>query len=72
MNLKKYVADFETATWNEKETWVWAWALVEIGNEENLRIGNDIESFIEQCKKERNCVVNFHNLKFSKIHFFKT
>lgn len=62
--VKKYVADFETSTWVEDETWVWAWAVCEIGNEENIVIGNDIESFIEFCKKEKNAQFYFHNLKF--------
>ena len=62
--MKKFTADFETATWNENETWVWAWASCEIGNEENLQIGNNIDSFIEYCKKEKNSIFYFHNLKF--------
>ena len=37
--MKKFTADFETATWVEDETWVWAWAICEIGNEKNLQIG---------------------------------
>jgi hypothetical protein len=28
--MKKYTGDFETATWFEDETWVWAWAVCEI------------------------------------------
>ena len=28
--MKKYVGDFETATWLEDETWVWAWSVCEI------------------------------------------
>ena len=50
--------------WKENETWVWAWACVEIGNEENLQIGNNIDDFIEFCKKEKNSSFYFHNLKF--------
>lgn len=63
-NMKKFTADFETVTWKDDETWVWAWATCEIGNEENLQIGNDIDSFIEYCKKEKNATFWFHNLKF--------
>lgn len=62
--MKKFTADFETATWEENETWVWAWATCEIGNEENLQIGNNIDDFIEYLKKEKNPKVYFHNLKF--------
>ena len=62
--MKKFTADFETAVWLEDETWVWAWATCEIGNEKNLTIGNNIESFIEYCKNEKNSIFYFHNLKF--------
>lgn len=62
--MKKYTADFETATWIENETWVWAWAVCEIGNEENLQFGNTIDTFIDYCKNERNATFYFHNLKF--------
>lgn len=61
--MKKFTGDFETATWEPDETWVWAWALCDIETEE-IQIGNNIDSFIEICKKEKNCVVYFHNLKF--------
>ena len=62
--MKKFTADFETATWLEDESFVWAWALCEIGNTDNLKIGNTIESFFEVIKKEDNPVILFHNLKF--------
>ena len=62
--MKKFTADFETATWVENETWVWAWATSEIGNEENIKIDNNINSFMEFCKQEKNSVFYFHNLKF--------
>lgn len=62
--MKKYTADFETATWVENETWVWAWAICEIGNESNLQIGTNIEEFINFCKGENNASIYFHNLKF--------
>lgn len=62
--MKKFTADFETSTWEKDKTRVWAWATCEIGNEENLQIGNDIESFIDFVKNEKNCVCYFHNLKF--------
>ena len=64
-NVKKFTADFETATnkWNENETWVWAWATCEIGTEK-IEIGNNIDSFIEFCKSQKNPIFYFHNLKF--------
>lgn len=64
-NVKKFTADFETATnkWDENETWVWAWATCEIGTEK-IEIGNNIDSFIEFCKSQKNPIFYFHNLKF--------
>ena len=62
--MKKYSADFETATWLENKTFVWAWAVCEIGNEDNIKIDNNIESFIEFMKKENGAIFYFHNLKF--------
>ena len=62
--VKKFTADFETATWLEDETFVWAWAVCEINNEKNLQINNNIDSFIDFCKKEKNSIFYFHNLKF--------
>ena len=63
--MKKFTADFETFTlnWNKEKTWVWAWATCDIENE-NLEMGNSIESFIEFCKKQNNAIFYFHNLKF--------
>ena len=62
--MKKFTADFETSTWLPDESFVWAWALCEIGNTENLKIGNSIDSFFEEIKKEANPIILFHNLKF--------
>lgn len=62
--MKKYTADFETATWKQDETWVWGWAICEIGNDENLAFGNNIESFMEFCENSNNSTFYFHNLKF--------
>lgn len=62
--MKKFTADFETSTWEEDKTRVWAWAVCEIGNEENLQMGNNIDSFIEYCKNSNNSTFYFHNLKF--------
>lgn len=62
--MKKFTADFETAVWKDDETWVWAWAVCEIGNEENIVIDNNIDSFIDFCRTEKNAVFYFHNEKF--------
>ena len=62
--MKRFTGDFETATWNINETWVWAWALCDIENPENTEVGNSIDSFFERIKKEKNPIIYFHNLKF--------
>lgn len=62
--MKRFTADFETATWNPSKTWVWAWSLCDIENPENIDVGNDIETFFERIKKEANPYIYFHNLKF--------
>lgn len=61
--MKNFTADFETVTWLEDETYVWAWATCEIGTED-ITIDNNIESFIEFCKTSKNSTFYFHNLKF--------
>ena len=68
--MKKFTADFETSTWQEDETFVWAWAVCEIGNNDNLQIGNNIEDFINFCKEEHNPVMYFHNLKFDRRIYY--
>lgn len=62
--MKKYTADFETCTWLENETYVWAWAVSEIAENENIKIGNNIDTFIEFCKSQGNASFYFHHLKF--------
>ena len=62
--MKRFTADFETATWLEDESYVWAWALCDIEDPDKVDIGNSIESFFERIKKENNPYVYFHNLKF--------
>ncbi len=62
--MKKFTADFETCVWKQDETWVWAWAVSEIGNDDNIIIDNNIDSFIEFCKSQKNSTFYFHNLKF--------
>lgn len=62
--MRNFVGDFETCTWLENKTYVWAWALCEIGNEKNIKIGNNIEHYFEFLKREYNPVVYMHNLAF--------
>lgn len=62
--MKRFTADFETATWVDDETWVWAWALCDIEEPTHVEVGNSIESFFNRIKKEANPYIYFHNLKF--------
>ena len=62
--MAKYTADFETCTWLPEETYVWAYAICEIENNENIIIGNNIEDFIKWCEETHNPTIYFHNLKF--------
>ena len=62
--MKRFTADFETATWEPDETWVWAWALCDIEKPDKVEVGNSIEEFFERIKKENNPYIYFHNLKF--------
>lgn len=59
-----FSADLETTT-NPNDCRVWAWALAEVGNPDNLMYGNSIDSLMEFCAGgKENHVLYFHNLKF--------
>lgn len=62
--MKRFTADFETATWDPDETWVWAWALCDIEDPSHVEVGNSIDDFFKRIKKEANPYIYFHNLKF--------
>lgn len=62
--MKRFTADFETATWDPDETWVWAWALCDIEDPSHVEVGNSIDDFMGRIKKEANPYIYFHNLKF--------
>lgn len=62
--MAKYTADFETCTWLEKETYVWAYAICSIDDPEEIIIGNNIEDFMKWCSDGKNPTCYFHNLKF--------
>ena len=62
--MSSYTADFETTT-DLNDCRVWAYALCEIGNTNNLIIGNNIKDFMKFCSNSKhNDVLYFHNLKF--------
>lgn len=62
--MNKYTADFETAIWLENKTYVWAWAICSIDNENKIEYGNNIDEFMRWCYKNRGSTVYFHNMKF--------
>lgn len=62
--MATFVADFETTT-NPDDCRVWAYAICEVGNSENIEIGTTIDDFMSWCRNEKdNHKVFFHNLKF--------
>ena len=62
--MKYYVADFETTT-KEDDCRVWAFAICEVGNIDNITIGRTLDEFMEWCRAQKeNPKVFFHNLKF--------
>ena len=62
--MKSYVADFETTTIKE-DCRVWAYAVCEVGNSDNIVIGTTIDDFMKWCESHKeNVKVFFHNLKF--------
>lgn len=64
--MKNYSADFETSTekWNENETWVWAYAIKEIGENSETIYGNNIDDFMNFCENSKNSCFFFNNAKF--------
>ena len=62
--MDTFVADFETTT-KKEDCHVWAWALCEVGDPENVFIGTDIFDFMFWCEERPfNPKIYFHNLKF--------
>lgn len=59
-----FVADFETTTIVE-DCRVWAYAICEVGNSDNVIVGTTIDDFMTWCRDSKeNHKVLFHNLKF--------
>lgn len=62
--MGSFVADFETTT-NINDCRVWAYAICEVGNKDNVIIGTTIDDFMDwNMKRKENDTVFFHNLKF--------
>lgn len=62
--MGSFVADFETTT-NMADCRVWAYAICEVGNKDNIIVGTTIDDFMKWCEdRKENDTVYFHNLKF--------
>ena len=62
--MGSFVADFETTT-NINDCRVWAYAICEVGNKDEVVIGTTIDEFMDwNMKRKENDIVFFHNLKF--------
>ena len=59
-----YVADFETTT-DPNDCRVWAFAISNIDNPEEILVGISLKRFMDICNwKLKNPTIFFHNLKF--------
>lgn len=65
-----FTGDFETTT-DENDCRVWAWAVSEIANPDNIITGTTIDEFFNFCKNPKiNYQIYFHNLKFDSEFMF--
>ena len=62
--MKSYVADFETTT-KLPFSYVWAYAISDVSNIDDIIVGTSIDEFMEWCEHTcGNDAIYFHNLKF--------
>ena len=62
--MGSFVADFETTT-RIDDCRIWAFAICEVGNKDDVIIGTTIDEFMKwNMEREENDTVFFHNLKF--------
>ncbi len=62
-DMKCYTADFETTT-DLNDCRVWAYAVCDMDDINNMLYGNSIESFFDLINALPNCRIYFHNLAF--------
>ena len=67
--MKCYTADFETTT-DVDDCRVWAYAICEVGNEDNIVYGNSLDKFMLWCQMHQNVQLYFHNLAFDGAFIF--
>jgi len=58
-----YTADFETTT-DPDDCRVWAWAVCDINNPDDIIHGINLDEFMLFCEQSKNSRFLFHNLKF--------
>ena len=58
-----WTADFETTT-DQEDCRVWAWAVCEVANPENIKYGNSLKTFMAWLSRGECDVAWFHNLGF--------
>lgn len=62
--MKEFIGDFESTT-DIRDCRVWAFALCDLENTNNIYCGTNIDDFMEFCSNKReNYTILFHNLKF--------
>lgn len=67
--MRSFTADFETTT-DLEDCRVWAYALCDIDNIDNVLYGNSIEDFMALLETLPDCRVYFHNLAFDVTFIF--
>lgn len=68
-DMRSFTADFETTT-DLEDCRVWAYALCDIDNTDNVQYGNSIDDFIVLLDTLPDCRVYFHNLAFDVSFIF--
>ena len=54
--MQSYVADFETTT-TEENCFVWAYAICEVNNRENVILGTNIDDFMSWCENQKENII---------------
>lgn len=67
--VKLYTADFETTT-DLDDCRVWAFAICDMDDIDNMIYGTSIDEFFEVCKALPDCRMYFHNLAFDVSFIF--
>ena len=64
LDRKKYPKNYLRK--EDLKTWVWGYGLCEVGDVEDdkIKVGNNIDSFMKEVMKLKNPKIYFHNLKF--------